>query len=102
MIDESSKARGFIAGVIALGVVLLASGLFFFAPKPESAQILTGLLSALTLALGAVIQFYFGSSSGAKTLVASQNETMKTLAEAVATSAPIGTGAVDIALPLRR
>lgn len=88
MTDDSSRARGFIAGVIALGIIGLAVALFFLTPSEASLQVLTGLLSALTLALGAVVQFYFGSSSGAKTLVSSQNETVKTLAAAVATSTP--------------
>lgn len=90
MIDDSAKARAFIASVIALGIVGLAVALFFLSPPPASLQVLTGLLSALTLALGAVVQFYFGSSSGARTLVAAQSQTVKTLAEAVATSVPAG------------
>jgi hypothetical protein len=99
MTEDGTKARGIIAVILAAALMLIIGALIFVAPRADSKDYLTLLIGALIANVTAVIQFYFGSSSGSKVLTANQQELAKVAVESVAASAAKPPNALDGALP---
>ncbi len=83
MTEDGTKARGIIAVCIAvlLGIALI--GVFVLNPTERQQSNLNLIIGALIGALSTIVGFYFGSSSGAKALVANQADVLKTAVTAV-------------------
>jgi type II secretory pathway pseudopilin PulG len=106
MIEDSAKARGIIAILLLVSLIAVNVVLIVMAPLDEFSKTqLNTLNGALILQLGIVFGYYFGSSSGAKTLSQASIETNKTLVEKVSPgtgsgldSRPAGTTADPVAV----
>lgn len=84
MSEDGKKARGAIALILGFAFVLICVLLIFFEPKASTEKYLVLLVGSLITLVTMVVQFYFGSSSGAKQLVANQLEVAANLAAKVA------------------
>jgi hypothetical protein len=81
MNEDGKKARGAIAVILGLAFVAICVLMIFFEPKASTEKYLVLLVGSLITLVTMVVQFYFGSSSGAKQLVANQQEVAATLAK---------------------
>lgn len=102
MSEDGKKARGAIALILGFAFVLICVLLIFFEPSASTEKYLVLLIGALISLVTMVVQFYFGSSSGAKQLVAHQAEAAASLAKkvvplvgALPESGPVPTGTPD-------
>jgi hypothetical protein len=92
MNEDGTRARGIIAVIATLALVGLAGLLMFTEPKPGSKEVLLLVVGALIAMVADIKQFYFGSSSGNKVLMAGQQKITEQAVTAVAASSPAGTG----------
>ncbi len=89
--EDGAKARGIIATILAGALLAIILALVFFEPKPGVEQYLTLLIGALIANVAAIVQFYFGSSSGSKVLAQAQTDLLSK------TVTGTGSGLVDAA-----
>lgn len=86
---DDSTARAVVALIVCSALALLAILVFFFAPAPSAEKYALLILGALIAFSADIKQFYFGSSSGSKSLSQAQTDTVNKLTDAVATSSPV-------------
>lgn len=82
MTEDSGKARAILAVLLLILLVTINVLLLLFTPTDDFSKAqLNTLNGALLIQFGIVMAFYFGTSSGAKTLSAAQAETTKAVVE---------------------
>lgn len=91
MNEDGTRARGVIAVIIGLTFAAALLGLFFLTPNAATEKYLILLVGCLITLVTTVINFYFGTSSGAKQLVSNQNSLLKgAVASAIGTGSGLG------------
>lgn len=93
MNEDGTRARGVIAVIIGLTFAAALLGLFFLTPNQATEKYLILLVGCLITLVTTVINFYFGTSSGAKQLVANQQSLLAAAVPAAAASSLGGPGA---------
>jgi hypothetical protein len=90
MNEDGTKARGIIAILAAITFLVVIVILFYFKVDTNAREFFLLMLGALIAKDSTITQFYFGSSSGAKTLVANQQQVASELAKKVVPVVPVG------------